>query len=413
MLLGVDWPRAGGWPLQEDLAELAELAGAAGAQVAATVVQQRRAPDAALLVGRGKVEETALAAAAAGAETVICNRDLSPRQLRNWSAACELKVLDRTQLILDIFAGRARTREARLQVELAQLNYLLPRLVGAGRTLSRTGGGIGTRGPGETRLEMDRRRLRARIAVLEREIAGVRADRSTQRGARLAAGLPTVALVGYTNAGKSTLMNALTGAGTAAEDALFATLDPSTRLLRLPAGGEALLSDTVGFVHDLPHHLVAAFRATLEEVRLADVLIHVADAAHPREGEQREAVSAVLAEIGAADRPLVLAFNKCDLLPGGPGELPPGAVAISARTGRGLPQLVEAVGATLLAGGVRLRLTLPYACSGPLLDLLHRRGRVLAERYVEAGVEVEADCPPAIASRVRAAVLGGSGAAGP
>jgi GTP-binding protein HflX len=402
VLLGVSWPGAAAWPLGEDLAELAELAAAAGAEVVATVVQERRqGPDPATLVGSGKVAETAALAAAAEATTVICNRDLSPRQLRNWAEATGLKVLDRTQLILDIFARRARTREAELQVELAQLSYLLPRLAGAGRTLGRTGGGIGTRGPGETRLELDRRRLRDRIARLQAALAAVRADRQTQRGARAAAGLPQLALVGYTNAGKSTLMNVLTGAGVPAADALFVTLDPSSRLLRLPGGGEALLTDTVGFVHDLPHHLVAAFRATLEEVALADLLLHVVDAAHPRREEMLAAVDGVLAAIGAAAVPRLLVWNKVDL-PGAAAAA--GGVAVSARTGQGLPELLRAVADALLAGSVRLRAVLPYDRSGPLLDLLHRRGRVLAARYGPSGVSVEADCPPAVAARVRAAL---------
>jgi GTP-binding protein HflX len=392
ILLGVDWPGAGTWPLDDDLAELEDLACAAGAEVCATVVQVRPRPDPATLAGSGKVREAAEVAAAASATTLICNRDLSPRQLRNLGEATRLKVIDRTQLILDIFARRARTREARLQVELAQLHYLLPRLVGARANLSRTGGGIGTRGPGETQLEVDRRRLRHRISVLERDIEAVRQDRRTQRGAR--AGLPSVVLVGYTNAGKSTLMNALTGAGVLAQDALFATLDPTSRLLKLPEAGEVILSDTVGFVHDLPHHLVAAFRATLEEVARADVLVHVVDAAHPRRQEQVEAVEAVLDELGAGDRPRIAVLNKCDVAADGDG------LRISALRGEGLAALCAAIAAVLGRRHVRVRVTLPY---GPLLDLVHRRGHVIRARYLADGVELEADCPAALAAQLERA----------
>jgi GTP-binding protein HflX len=392
ILLGVEWPGASTWPLDDDLGELEELARSAGAEICATVVQNRPRPDPATLVGSGKVTEAADVASAASATTLICNRDLSPRQLRNLGEATRLKVIDRTQLILDIFAGRARTREAQLQVELAQLNYLLPRLVGARANLSRTGGGIGTRGPGETQLEVDRRRLRHRITVLNEAIEAVRLDRQTQRGAR--EGLPSVVLVGYTNAGKSTLMNALTGAGVLEQNALFATLDPTSRLLKLPDAGEVILSDTVGFVHDLPHQLVAAFRATLEEVTLADVLVHVVDACHPRRQEQIDAVEAVLQELGAGERPRITVLNKCDLTEDGDG------LRISARTGQGLADLLAAIAEILGRSRVRVHVVLPY---GPLLDLVHRRGHVISERYVEGGVELEADCPPALASRLERA----------
>jgi len=392
VLLGVDWPGAGTWPLDDDLGELTELAHSAGAEVCATVVQTRHRPHPGTLVGSGKVVEAAEVAAAASATTLICNRDLSPRQLRNLCDQTKLKVLDRTQLILDIFASRARTREAQLQVELAQLNYLLPRLIGARANLSRTGGGIGTRGPGETQLEVDRRRLRHRISVLDEAIAAVRVDRQTQRSGR--GTLPSVVLVGYTNAGKSTLMNALTGSTVLAQDALFATLDPTSRLLKLPDAGEVILSDTVGFVHDLPHHLVASFRATLEEVTLADVLIHVVDASHPRRQEQVEAVEAVLRELGAGDQPRITVLNKCDLAGDGEG------LRISARTGLGLGDLLSAIADALGRGFVHVHVTLPY---GPLLDLVHRRGHVISERFVENGVELEADCPPALAGRLERA----------
>ncbi len=392
LLLGVEWPGAGTWALDDDLVELAELARAAGAEVCATVVQERRRPDSATLVGSGKVVEATDVASAASATLLICNRDLSPRQLRNLTDETKLKVIDRTQLILDIFASRARTREAQLQVELAQLNYLLPRLVGARANLSRTGGGIGTRGPGETQLEVDRRRLRRRLARLEEEIEVVRRDRQTQRGSRQA--LPSVVLVGYTNAGKSTLMNVLTGADVLAKDVLFATLDPTARLLKLPDAGEVVLSDTVGFVHDLPHQLVAAFRATLEEVTLADVLVHVVDASSPRRQEQAEAVEAVLAELGAGEQPRITVMNKCDVAGDGEG------LRISARTGQGLDDLRAAIADALGKGHVRVHVVLPF---GPLVDLAHRRGRVISERYVEAGVELELECPPALAARLERA----------
>ncbi len=392
VLLGASWPGAGTWSLDDDLVELAELARAAGAEVCATVVQERNRPHPATLVGSGKVAEAAEVASAASATTLISNRDLSPRQLRNLADATKLKVIDRTQLILDIFASRARTREAQLQVELAQLTYLLPRLVGARANLSRTGGGIGTRGPGETQLEVDRRRLRLRLGRLQHDIEAVRSDRQTQRGARQ--GLPSAVLVGYTNAGKSTLMNALTGADVLAKDALFATLDPTARLLKIPDAGEVILSDTVGFVHDLPHQLVAAFRATLEEVTLADVLVHVVDAASPRMQEQIEAVEAVLRELGAGEQPRITVMNKCDLAPGGEG------LRVSARTGQGLDDLRAAIAGALGRGHVRVHVVLPY---GPLLDLVHRRGRVLSERYVEAGVELEVECPPTLAARLERA----------
>jgi GTP-binding protein HflX len=290
------------------------LADTARAEVVATEMQFRDKMDPSTLIGRGKAEEIARKAEALGAEVIIFDQELSPAQLVQLERIMNRKVIDRTQLILDIFALRAKTREGRCQVELAQLEYLLPRLVGRGRDLSRLGGGIGTRGPGETKLELDRRHIHRRIRDLKRELERIRKHRKLHRDRRRKMEIVQVALVGYTNAGKSTLLNRLTGADVLSEDRLFATLDPTSRFLRLPSGEQVLLTDTVGFIRRLPHHLVAAFRSTLEQVKEADLLLHVVDGSHPEAMDQVQAVEQVLQELGAADIPTLTVFNKADRL---------------------------------------------------------------------------------------------------
>ncbi len=337
------------WEAEDALEELAQLARSAGARVQGVVLQERPAPDPRTCIGRGKAEE--LAAGVAGVDVVIFDEELSGSQQRNLEDLLQRKVVDRSGLILDIFAQRARTREAKLQVELAQLNYMLPRLVGGWTHLERLGGGIGTRGPGETQLESDRRVIRRRVTKIRGELDRVRRHRAVLRRPRQKIPIPVVALVGYTNAGKSSLLNALTRAGVYAADQLFATLDPILRRLALAGGRTALLSDTVGFIRKLPHQLVAAFKATLEEVAAADLLVHVVDVSHPGMVQQMEAVDAVLAELGVGRAPRLEAYNKVDRLPAPPpwatGE---GKVAVSAKTGYGLPDLVKAIGLALERG---------------------------------------------------------------
>ncbi|MBE3590101.1 MAG: GTPase HflX [Firmicutes bacterium] len=397
--------RGDAWTAEEEAAELVALARSAGAEVAGVVVQSRPEADPATLIGRGKVEEVRAELSRTGAGLVVVAPELTPAQQRNLERALEAVVIDRTQLVLDIFAQRARTREGALQVELAQLRYLLPRLAGMGRALSRLGGGIGTRGPGETKLEADRRRLRERIRALEREIEAVRRHRDVLRAGRARLDLPVVALVGYTNAGKSTLFNALTGAGVRAEDALFATLDPTARRAQL-GGRTVILTDTVGFIHDLPHTLVAAFRATLEEAALADILLHVLDISRDGWEERMAAVDEVLDEIGAGAVPRLTVLNQIDRLPGGAAEARrrlPAGVPLSARTGEGLDALGERV-AELVARCERLAAWLiPYERLR-VLDWLRRAGRVERVEYTDAGVRVVAWCDEATARRVKSAL---------
>lgn len=327
---------------EECLAELANLAASAGADVAGCVSQRSPDPDPATLVGRGKVDEIRAAAASLGAMCVIFANDLTPTQLRNLEAALGIKVIDRTQLILDLFARRARTREGKLQVELAQLSYLLPRLGGRGTSLSRLGGGIGTRGPGEQKLEFDRRRLRARIQKLENDIGRVRAQRALHRDHRRQQNFFSLALVGYTNAGKSTLFNALTGSHVVSSPRLFATLDPTVRSIALPSRRKALLSDTVGFIHNLPPHLVASFRATLEELDSADLLVHVVDASHPDWAARRDSVDAVLETLGLQAVPRLVVWNKIDRLDGCDlSRFTPRGALVSASTGEGIDDLMQ------------------------------------------------------------------------
>src|SRR5713101_6089788 len=360
-LVGLIAGRARRLEADRSLDELAGLAQAAGADVVLRVLQERPKPDPSTFLGAGKIQMLAASAAETDVDVIIFDDELTPAQLRQLEEAVGCKIIDRTQLILDIFARRARTREGKLQVELAQLKYLLPRLVGAGDALSRLGGGIGTRGPGETKLETDRRRIRTRIHAVTTDIERVRQRRTQLRERRHKASVPTVALVGYTNAGKTTLFNALTRSKAEASNALFVTLDPLVRQLRLPDSRELLVSDTVGFIDRLPHALVAAFRATLEEVAEADLVLHVIDAAASDRDRRMAAVRRVLEEVGAMAVPLVEVYNKCDLLT--PDErrrvvdLDPAALSISAFTGVGLDELVETIASRLALDVRRITVT--------------------------------------------------------
>jgi GTP-binding protein HflX len=338
----------------EATAEFRELAESAGATVVGAIEQRRARPDPATLLGSGKVEEIAAAALSADATILLIDHDLSPTQLRNLEDALPVPVVDRTQLILDIFARRAQTREGQLQVELAQLEYMLPRLTGRGRAMSQLGGGIGTRGPGETQLETDRRRIGRRLVILRRELARVQRVRAQQRSRRESLPVPTVALVGYTNAGKSTLFNTLTGAGVLASSRMFATLDPKLRAVQLPSRRRVLLSDTVGFIRNLPHTLVTSFRATLEEVQRAEILLHISDAADPLRAEHKAEVEKVLGELDALETPRIEVWNKVDLLPEHEREMlaldtqaEDGAIGVSALTGEGMEALLTAIDAAL------------------------------------------------------------------
>lgn len=385
LLVSVD---TGEFDAQASLDELEELARTAGAEVLARVVQKRESPNKATCIGSGRLEEITALCDNHDVSLILFDRELTATQLRNLEDATGRRVVDRTTLILDIFAGRARSAEGRLQVELAQLQYLLPRLAGQGTALSRLGGGIGTRGPGETKLETDRRHIRRRIDSLRRQLREVEQQRRQRRSRREKDGVRTVALVGYTNAGKSTLMNALTDAGVLAEDKLFATLDPTARALRLPDGRQVLLIDTVGFVRRLPHHLVDAFRSTLEEAAEADVILNVCDLSSPDAAEHLEVTRSLLDSLGRGDRPVIPVLNKCDragdvLLP----EAGRNAVRLSALTGEGLPALLEAVAAALPPDRRRVRLLLPYA-EGALAERCRREGAVEQEEYTPDGVRM-------------------------
>ncbi|MFD1076866.1 GTPase HflX [Longispora fulva] len=392
--------------------ELAALAETAGSEVLEGLVQRRRAIDPATFIGRGKVDELKDAVVNTGADTVICDGELSPSQLRNLEERLNVKVVDRTALILDIFAQHAKSKEGKAQVELAQLQYLVPRLRGWGMTLSRqaggsgsgAGGGVGLRGPGETKLEIDRRRINTRIAKLRREIKAMRIIRDTKRASRARNEVPGVAIAGYTNAGKSSLLNRLTGAGVLVENALFATLDPTTRRARAADGREYTLSDTVGFVRHLPHQIVEAFRSTLEEVAGADLVLHVVDGAHPNPAEQVRAVREVLADVDADRVPELLVVNKIDMAD--PETLLmikrdwPGVMFVSAHTGEGIEELRAAIEERLPRPAIELRAVVPYD-RGDLVDRVHRLGEVLSTEHGEGGTLVHVRVPRGLAAELQ------------
>ncbi|MGI6869445.1 GTPase HflX [Amycolatopsis sp. 3B14] len=422
VLVGV-WTEGTAEQSEASLAELARLAETAGSEVLEGLVQRRSKPDPATYIGSGKVRELFDIVVATGADTVICDGELSPGQLRQLEERLKVKVIDRTALILDIFAQHARSREGKAQVELAQLQYLIPRLRGWGESLSRqaggraggANGGVGLRGPGETKLETDRRRINKRVAKLRREIAAMDTIRATKRGRRVANEVPSVAIVGYTNAGKSSLLNAITGAGVLVENALFATLDPTTRRAATPDGRTFTLTDTVGFVRHLPHQLVDAFRSTLDETADADLLLHVVDGSDPAPEEQVNAVRQVLAEITKSHEsplpPELIVINKADAA----DELSlvrlrhllPGAIVVSAKTGEGVPELVEALAERLPRPDVVVDALVPYT-RGELVARVHSEGEVLTEEHLAEGTRLSARVRPDVASALEAYAVNGS-----
>ena len=388
---------------RSSLVELAGLAETAGAEVAGSLLQNREQPSPATYIGKGKISELREMLELLEANGILCDDELSPAQLRNLEQELDCKVMDRTLLILDIFAGRARTSEGKIQVELAQLTYRRSRLAGLGKSLSRLGGGIGTRGPGETKLETDRRQIGSRIHALKAELAEVKRHRDLLREGRGREGAVTAAIVGYTNAGKSTLLNVLTKADVLEEDALFATLDPTTRLLELPDGGRLLLTDTVGFIRKLPHHLVEAFQSTLEEAVFADIIIHVADASNPEVDRQMAAVYETLHQLNADGKPVITLFNKIDRCEERPLLRDAHAdhvLAISARTGEGLDSFLDLLGQVLRERQAYVDCVIPYAEAG-LLAQIRKTGQLLSEEYREEGIAVTAYVPAEIYNRIK------------
>ena len=389
--------------VKESLDELEELADTAGAQTVGKIIQNRETVHPGTYIGKGKIEEVRALMLATDATGIICDDELSPAQMNNLEHELECKVMDRTLLILDIFAKHATTSEGKIQVELAQLRYRASRLVGLGASLSRLGGGIGTRGPGEKKLEMDRRLIKSRIAQLNRELKDVKKHREVTREQRSRSHIPVAAIVGYTNAGKSTLLNTLTGAGILAEDKLFATLDPTTRDLKLPSGQEILMTDTVGFIRKLPHHLIEAFRSTLEEARYADIILHVVDASNPQMDEQMHTVYETLQNLGVKDKPVITVFNKIDRMEDiwVPRDLHADYyVKISARTGEGITEFLQAVEAVLREQKVEIEALYPYKEAGKI-QLIRKYGELQEEEYREDGIFVRAFVPAELYGQVR------------
>ncbi len=404
VLVGLEAGRSRRWHVEDHLAELTQLASTAGARVVDTLVQKLTAPCAAYYIGRGKAEELRALCAREAVDLVIFDDELSPAQVKNLQDITGRRVIDRTELIMDIFAQRARSREGKIQVELAQLRYMLPRLTRAWTHLSRQEGGIGTRGPGEQQLEIDRRRIRKKIDHLNDKLTKIKMERGTQGKQRRRKEIPVVTIVGYTNAGKSTLMNAVTRAGVLVENRLFATLDPTTRVLALSKGRKILLTDTVGFIRKLPHHLIESFTATLDGVVSADMLIHVVDISHDQVEEQMESACGVLKEIGAGDKPVIVAFNKIDMLKDESrlrryGRNFPLYVAVSALKGKGIDGLLSLIEAELSARLVSCRLVMPQGAAA-LISRIYEEGNVLARTYRGNSVIIEAELPAGLAGEV-------------
>jgi len=400
---GIAVDRLPGFSAEDSMAEFRELAASAGAEVVGEVLQRREKLDPATLIGRGKLEEITGTVAGSGADLVLFDHDLSPSQQRNIERELHARVIDRTQLILDIFARHARTREGQLQVELAQLEYLLPRLTGRGAEMSQLGGGIGTRGPGETQLETDRRKIFRRMRHVQQQLENVRRVRAQQRQRRESVPVETVALVGYTNAGKSTLFNALTNAGVLASSRMFATLDPTLRSITLPSKRKVLLSDTVGFIRNLPHTLITSFRATLEEVQRASLIVHVADATSQNAGEQQEQVEKVLCELEAQNKPSLRVLNKVDLLSNAERALlreGEDVIQISAIKGIGLDSLAAKIDAMLTADPVgRLDVSIPQS-EGKLLSRIEERGNILHREYAHDRVQLTVEGPQSLLRQI-------------
>ena len=404
VLVGV-WTEGTLQDAENSLKELRALAETAGSQVMDGLIQRRDRPDPSTFIGSGKVVELRQAVVSSGADTVVCDGELSPAQLRSLESKVKVKVIDRTALILDIFAQHAKSREGKAQVELAQMTYLLPRLRGWGDSLSRQAGGIGGRGPGETKIETDRRRINDKMAKIRKEIKEMKVARDTKRQERTRFNIPSVAIAGYTNAGKSSLMNRLTNAGVLVENALFATLDPTTRQTKTPDGRIYTLSDTVGFVRHLPHQLVEAFKSTLEEVAAADLIVHVIDGSHPDPMEQIRAVRKVIVEVGGGDIPEIIAINKADIA--APEVMmqilrtEPNSFAFSARTGFGIDTLLKAIETNLPRPRVEVRTTIPFN-RGDLVSAIHDRGEIMSEEYSEHGTTIHAMVDGALAEKLAA-----------
>ncbi len=404
------------WLVEDIASELQELTSACGVEIVDTVISVRDKTTPDLFIGKGKVQELFFMCEEMRVDTVIFSHDLSGTQQRNLEEILGRKTIDRTQLILDIFSRHAKSPEGKMQVELAQLQYLMPRLVGKGIVLSRTGGGIGTRGPGEQKLEVDRRRIRKRIEKLKDDLAHLSRHRKTIRKKRKDNLIPAVALVGYTNAGKSTLLNSLTGAGQVVRDSLFTTLDPLSKILKLPNGEKIILSDTVGFLHKLPHHLIEAFKATLEEVMEADVLIHVLDVSHPRVYQHNKAVFEVLGELEAENKPVIAALNKIDLvedkrwlaklkedfaqpIPGKNGNISATPVTISAKMNYNLDALLKEVQKNLSSRMERLELLIPLARMD-LVNTIYKEGKVLGIEYLQNGIKIKVNIPRVLSHKI-------------